>query len=403
MGDTNRVRLSYQAEGSYKAAVTGNYNDFRYTGENLALDTTTVRSNEIRSDRQTTDLIRTDIKVGGTVDFEMSSAGGAGATNEFPDDFFLWGLFASAWSAAVTVTASTIAAVNATAGVSRFTDSGNGFGVFAVNQWIRTNTFTNAANGSAASPAYFKITAVAAGQIDCVGFTATVTEAAGASRTIKQGQSIENGTTGVSINIERAYEDIANEFVAYAGCMIDKLSKKVSANAIITGQIGLIGATETSGTASTGSGYNAANSNEVMEAIDHVPVLIEGTILPANAFAATEISWEVANNLRARAQIGTLGAISIGIGSFNVTGALRAYYASKTTCDKYINNQYSALAYVLQADSVANAYVFDFPKIKYSAARRVAGGKDQDVMMEANWEAIRHGTEGKTMRIVRFP
>ena len=75
--------------------------------------------------------------------------------------------------------------------------------------------------------------------------------------------------------------------------------------------------------------------------------------------------------------------------------------------DKYLNFNDSALAIVFD-DVDGNAYCFDFPKIVYTSAQRVAGGQNQDLIADMSWEAIRSDTqyggadEDCTIRITKW-
>jgi hypothetical protein len=67
------MRLAYIAEDTYGTQKTGlNLQKMRITGESLKATNETIRSNEIRDDRQTAGIIRSDIGGGGPINFELS-------------------------------------------------------------------------------------------------------------------------------------------------------------------------------------------------------------------------------------------------------------------------------------------------------------------------------------------
>jgi len=170
---------------------------------------------------------------------------------------------------------------------------------------------------------------------------------------------------------------------------------------ILTGTFNLLGKRSQSSTATGGTGSNtAAAQNTVQTGVDNVLSILEGpTYLPQITASA---GWQIANNLRARNVLGALGPTSMGTGSIALSGTHTSYYTDKAIIDKAINQTQSALAYVLQESAGVRATVFDFPAIKYANGKRVAGGKDQDVMAEMSWTAFRNSTENKTFRITRF-
>lgn len=75
--------------------VEADYQIMRHTGESLKQDTTVVTSEEIRSDRQIADIIRTGVGASGGVDFELSYG-------TF-DDYLQAVLFSAGWSTEVTL------------------------------------------------------------------------------------------------------------------------------------------------------------------------------------------------------------------------------------------------------------------------------------------------------------
>lgn len=116
----------------------------------------------------------------------------------------------------------------------------------------------------------------------------------------------------------------------------------------------------------------------------------------------TSLSWSITNNLRARLQVGTLGAISLGKGTIGASGTLQAYFEDETVIDKYLNFTASSLALTYN-DADSNKYVVEFPQVKYTDGARVAGGQNQDIIADMSFTAYRDATEGCTMRMVRFP
>lgn len=72
--DTNLVRLTILPETTWGVYDTSqNPEELRITGESLTLERGTIVSEEIRSDRQVTDLIGTKIEAGGDISFEFSA------------------------------------------------------------------------------------------------------------------------------------------------------------------------------------------------------------------------------------------------------------------------------------------------------------------------------------------
>lgn len=73
MADTSQTRLAYITESTYGTTPsTPTMLVQRYTGEGLSANIQTITSNEIRADRNISDVVQVGSEVGGNVDFELS-------------------------------------------------------------------------------------------------------------------------------------------------------------------------------------------------------------------------------------------------------------------------------------------------------------------------------------------
>ena len=373
MSDTNRVSLAYKVESTFGTYVTGNpdFQALRYTGETLHQEQDTVTSKELRSDRQIPDIIRTGLRAAGDLNWELSY----GAY----DDFFEAALMGT-WVALATIEApSALVSVDGTTGV--ITTTGTWDVTPTAGAWIEVRGFTTAANNG-----YARVTSATTTTITTAGHAYT-TEAAGASVTITQPSYVRNGTTFRSYNVEKKYEDLATTFAQLAGMAVDRMTVTVPVDGIVTGAFGFMGKQERSAAATLGDGANtAAPANDVIAAVDDVDMFQEGLAADSAATSITAWSLELANNLRARLQVGTLGPISIGTGTCEITGTTQMYFESVTIMDKFLNDTQSSCAIVFE-DSAGNGYVVDIPAIRYSAGQRNATAINQDVIADLSWRA----------------
>lgn len=380
--DTNRIKLSYVKEVTYGASPGTQLTDLRYVSESLMLETSTVQSNEIRSDRQISDIIRVGIESSGDIAGEFSYGS--------YDEFLRASLMSSAWAAAVTITNSTTSAAS---GDNSFNDSGSGFGALVVGQWIKASSFSNAANNG-----YFKIVTKTTAKITVVGGT-LVTEAAGAPRTIYLGEQITNGTTLDSFTIEKHFTDLTNIFQTFGGMVFNLWKLEVTKESILTTSFGLLGGSMDDPSATTGTGSNVAvGTTPVFSATDNVLKFFEENVLTS----ITSCTIDLNNNLRTRQIVGTLGPISAGSGSCNISGTLQLYLANNGMIAKYLAMTTTSVAMIIRDSSLA-AYVIELPAIKLTGGQTVAGGQNQDVIADFNFAAFRDATEGVMIRIVRFP
>lgn len=373
--------LYYIEETDWGVTPSAPFKELRWTGESLAQTTTSEVSAEVRPDRQVPDVIRTDIEVAGDVNVEVSYG-------TFDD--LLEGAFMSSWSPDVGISASDL---STEAGDNSVNATSSDLSVIQPGQWIRLGGFTNEANND-----YFQATSVTGTKVVLAGGT-LVTEAAGATITVA-GSTLRNGIVPKSFTLEKAFTDVS-EFVAFAGMRVSSLNLTADTGALLTGAFSFQGRSAAASGSSLSSGApSAAPSNPVLNAIDNIKGLRVGD--GSEAFEISSHNFTLDNTLRAQKGQGTLGSIGIGIGTLNVTGALTAYFETRSLYEKHLNWDTSAFAYRM-VDAAGNSYVVSFPALKFTDGNPVAGGKDQDIMAEMSWTAFRHPGYGFTAQIDRFP
>jgi hypothetical protein len=454
-----------EAIGANEAAVAGcsiktAYNELRFTGEQFGQTTVVEESDEIRDDRQVADVKRSSVSAGGEMNFELSYGmlddllEAALMSADWPDvvtdeqttfsmdstdnsindsgsGFVAAGFLANQWiktsgfaTAAnngyfkiVSITAGKMVLAGGTvvteaAGATdtqitfsmdstdnSINDSGSGFVAagFVAGQQVKISGFTESANNG-----YFTLVSVTAGKMVLSGGT-VVTEVAGDSvtvadtRIVTMGAQVVNGTTERFFSIERAYKDLT-KYAVYNGMEVNALSLSVAAGGKITGSLGFMGKAETSSASSYSKGTaQAAAENDVMSAVDEVSDILEGM----SSQSVKSLSLSLSNNLRERTVIGEVGPESFGAGRLAVSGSFEIYLADSTLLDKYLNQTASSISVIFE-DAAGNAYIVDLPQIRYTDGKRVAGGKDTDIMAAVTFAAYRDETEDVTIRIARF-
>lgn len=289
--NASETRLAYVSESAWGTTPsTPGYQNLRYTGESLNVDTTNTTSNEIRADRNVSDLIKIGSGASGGINFELSYS---------TLDDLLEGVFQSTWSSDV----------------------------------------------------------------------------------------LKNGQTAKSFSLEKTIElGASDEYLRYTGMVPNTFSLDVTAGQIITGSVDFMGkGGATSASAISGSTYTSANTKGVMSAANDFASLSLDSLSPTPSIQT--ISLNINNNLRAQQAVGSVDAVGIGSGRFEVTGSLQAYFESKALYDNYLNATAGSLSFTL-GSVTSEKYTISLPNIKLSSGRVVAGGNDQDVMTEINFQAL---------------
>jgi hypothetical protein len=331
MSDSDRIQLSYAKEETYGTPPATAYQIMRATSESLHQETSVITSAELRADRQIPDVVRSNLSAAGDISTELSYSF---------EDFFESGLMSAGWSTQIPFVSDTGTEISmdedggTAAGDARITfASTRDLSGVSVGMWLKTSGFAASANNG-----YFKITAVddENDRIDIATGGRTLVDSAAPETTVtlKAGAQIVNGTTQSSYTIEKKYTDLSTNFAHYYGMMVDSMSLNVSTESMVTGGFTFIGSKALSNTATHSTAdpaYTDATTKDVMNSIDDVTGVMESTAYTHSNITA--FSLNIANNLRPRLQVGTLGAVSIGTGTCNVTGTLQAYYNDKALFD----------------------------------------------------------------------
>lgn len=372
------------------AVLTGGtdapYSALRVTSESLTHNTDSVNSDEIRSDRQNVDVIRTNIGTSGDIGTELSY----GAHDDLMEAALLSEPFTTGHS---TISAATTIFFDASD--NSVNDSGSGFlpgggGDYTVGSWIRSSGNTIAANNNC-----FRIVSVTAAKMVLAGGVVS-NSVAGDAVTLKQGEEIVNNVCEYVYDIEKKMTDI-DCYAHFVDQVVNGMSITVAAEALIVGTFSFTGRNEESNDFTQASSVTASAQNPVLNAIDNVKAVFEND----TATDVSNVSFTLGNGVRQRSNVSTLGAASFGFGKIDLTGTLQAFLKDKVLMDKYLNFERSSLSISLE-DALGNNYIFEFPAVKFTSGARVAGGINQDIIADMAFTAYRHDVRNFTIKIVRI-
>jgi hypothetical protein len=387
IGTSNQTQISYIKEIIPGVTpVNPAMKILRMTGESLQGSNSTTVSEEIRSDRSIADLILTDQSVAGDVMGELS-----GLTY---DEFFESALFADVTWVPSTVTAKTTIASTA----SGFTDSANGFitGGLKVGSYYKVAGSTNPLNNRV-----YKVLTVVAGTITTYPAPNTVV-AAGSSMSIT-GSTIWNGVKDSSYSMQKTIKDATvPSYINYKGVRIGTFKLDFSVGAIAKITFGLVGLNSApTETQISGLTEVAAGTTGVMNCVSNVTEIVARGAGVTTALKFTDLSLSYDNKLRELKAIGTLGNVAVRAGTIEAKATLNPYFENIELLNSFINNSSLEIAvYVTSADGYS--YVFSFPAVKFLSQDLTAGGKDQDMIIKGETQAILDPASLSTMRISKF-
>jgi hypothetical protein len=279
----------------------------------------------------------------------------------------------------------------------------------AIGQWVKLGTaLTSDATsfGTAANNGWCRISAIAAGRLsfDVVptGFATDV--AAGKTIRVYVGDYLRNGTTQYAHTLEQQELDVL-QYQYFTGMQVNQMALTLNPQAILEGTFSFLGMGMNGPTGSRFAGATDVTdyATDVVNTSSNIGRVAENGInfTTASANLVLKAALQINNNLRAQVGIGQIAAYGIGAGRCNITGSLSTYFGDATVLAKILAGTPSSFDFVAK-DNAGNSFLVDLPKIKFSSGTNPAPAVDQDIVVDANFQAIKHPTLGYTIHMQRF-
>lgn len=378
--DLRRVKESSWGDTPNNPALTF----VRNTGESLSNSLTTERSQEIRPDRTTADLIVTDASVGGAFEFELSYG-------SFDD--FIEAALMSAWvDAGVTTPITTT-----TAATSNLTGTGVGANAIA-GQLIELRGADTPANNRV----YRVVDVVDSDTLTVTPIPSAAETSAGASTV---GSYVRNGTVEQSFTLVKRFNDASPVTTqSFQGMRVTGFTLDMSTASLITGSFNFLGAQATWGTnpAFPGETSLAAPTTPVMNAVTNITdINMDGVGLCATG-AVSSLTFELDNQHREQKGLCRLGNVGVVAGQLAVNVSGSQYFTNAVEAQKFENSDAFEFSFNL-VDNLGNTYNFFMPKNKYETFDVNASGLDTDVMAETSFTGLFDENTGVVIVISRIP
>jgi len=385
--DASSTRLAFVEEATEGTTpATPAWQVLRYVSDSLNIGLQSEISNEIRSDRNISDITIVGGNYGGDVVAELSYA---------TFDTIFESVVGGKWTKDPLSTAAGYL-VNDTALLDDAeidVDTGSGdFKVGDVVQFAGDNT-------------EYTILADANAPVTNITFTPglVAVPADNATVTVVGGPTLLNGTSRTPVSMEKTFTDAdgTSYYHRGSGVLFGNMSFEIvekSLTAITFTALGRAGTTDSAIIA--GATYVAANSNPVLDASNDV----SGLALTGTGLTGTPIvkglTLQVNANLREQAQVGSLNLAGIGLGRLEPSGEITIYFEDNEEIDALIAQTDVALTFVIGRTTLEK-YQFTLPKMRFSNPRIDTQGINTDVVVIMDWTAIFDATENASIKIER--
>lgn len=209
---------------------------------------------------------------------------------------------------------------------------------------------------------------------------------------------LKNGNARRSFTVEETLElGATDSFSRFTGAVLGGMNLSLTAREKATLSFDWLAQKEALATAIvSGATYAAPNTKAIMTASKSVAALdVAGSTAKVRS-----LNLAVANNLRERPEVGSLYSNEFGIGRFDLTGTIEAYFESNALYQSVIDHGSGGLSFTI-GDVTAEKYTILLPKIRFGDGERRVGGTNDDVMVSIPFRAILDDTEACSIKITR--
>lgn len=206
------------------------------------------------------------------------------------------------------------------------------------------------------------------------------------------------GTATDTFTIEKKF---GTKYHSFTGMGVNTFSLSLAVGQIITGSFGFMGAGMAQGNTSVGTGTaTAATTTTRINAVSNVGTVgYDGT---GYTGFISSFDLSLTNNMRSQKAIGTLGSVGLGYGEQAITGNAMVYFEDGVIYQDYLDGAETSFSIPL-TDTAGNSYTITLPRVKFTTGQVQAGGKNQDVMAQMGWQALKDSVTGSSIIITRNP
>jgi len=382
------VQITYLEETDANGQVnaSGDQQALRATSESLSQTVESTKSQEIRSDRRTTDSVLTSGSLGGGIETEVSH-------NSY-NEFFEGLLFNTFYDCDAGATDNGLDVADLAFDQASHTISGSVTlpDQLVAGQWITVT-------GTVSNDGVYKISDTAPTT------SAIVVDETSVAGNVSSGRLVDGVYTMRTWSIEKEFSDVS-QFFMYRGMCPQSLSLNYSVGSLLTGSWSFLGyqagddvASDVQDTTTQMPGTTVpATTTSVFSNVAGTKVVVDGTELTTSC--AESLSLEISNNLREiRCVGGGLTPSAVIPGTYTISGTINIYFGSATSAALY-NKMIAGTPIAIEVavvDESYNGIAIGMHKCKITSCEVVSGGVDTDVIMALGIESVLSGTAAQGM------
>lgn len=217
------------------------------------------------------------------------------------------------------------------------------------------------------------------------------------SRFVAEGDNrrLVTGIEQRSFTLERVFSDIT-QYERFTGCMINSFSLSISANAMVTGTIGIIGSDASF--AQVPLNIDPAASQAYSPFDSFTGQILEGG---SDIATITSIEFTIDNGIEPAFVVGKNSAAAMLPSRIVITGTLSLYFQNLDMLNKFYNEEDSTIVFTL-GDGQRQSYTFTFPRVKYSSGENPTDG-DGAIVLSMGFQSVYDPCTGQSFDVLSIP
>jgi hypothetical protein len=208
------------------------------------------------------------------------------------------------------------------------------------------------------------------------------------------GNDLKLGKTRRSFTLQENYSDLTTAFVAYRGCVATSMGLSVAVGQPIRCNFGFVSKAPTVETASVIGTVGAANTNDVMNPMQHISLVQQGG---ASIDGCQSFEFSIQNEAPEISSLTTPDLLDILLGRVQVTGTFSVYKQANARYSQVLTGAATTLALSIGAGT--KTYAITMPNVKIQSIDGGASGSNP-IMERFGFTALYNATDS-SIKIVK--
>lgn len=203
------------------------------------------------------------------------------------------------------------------------------------------------------------------------------------------------GKTLKSFTLQEQYTDLTTAFQVYAGCVANSLSLDVAIGQPIKGSFGFVSKVPTVGVATAVGTVAAANTNPVMNPLNHISLIQQGG---SSITGCQSFSLQFQNDITEIPQLSSADVAALLLGRLRVSGSFSVFKQATARVTAMLADADTSLA--LTIGETTRTYAITLGKVRITSVEGGAQGSNP-ILERFNFTGLYESAVNSTVKIIK--